>query len=73
MKLMMEKGSTDFVLETDSEVAVQHINVSHHCVHPLTALIEDCKSMLKAGKGVITHTYREGNVCADFLANEGVV
>ncbi len=47
--------------------------VRHERLHSnqLRALLEDCKFLLQTVKGTASHTLREANACADFLANEG--
>ena len=66
---MIQKEWSDFILEIDSKVAYLLINDIGHSEHHLAALIQDCKAMLIQGHGYITHAYRRGKSCTDFLAN----
>lgn len=39
--------------------------------HPLWAIIKDCGYLVEESNATITHIWREANICANFLANEG--
>ncbi|KAK9282646.1 hypothetical protein L1049_010865 [Liquidambar formosana] len=62
----------DMWVKSDYEVAVKLILQGDPHFHPLGLLIMDCRSLMaRPWKCRLTHILREGNSCADFLANLG--
>lgn len=58
----------NIVAETDSEAVAQTLNKEED--HSLNTLIADCRDLLGHFQNAeVTHVYREGNQCADYLAN----
>ena len=61
--LVVEEGWDRVVVET----------VARACNnHPLNTLLTDCEVFLRQCYGVLKHSKREGNTCADLLVNLGV-
>ncbi|CAL5325064.1 unnamed protein product [Camellia sinensis] len=72
LKLALDLNLTGIEVETDATI-MQNIILGNfnHC-HQLSNLIHDCRYLLdRLGTSTISHTYWEGNKCADLLANEG--
>ncbi|KAF7831938.1 ribonuclease H [Senna tora] len=62
----------NIVLETDSLEAIRLIERNNISCHAYSAIIEDIQLMLRANpRWKITHIFREGNQCADFMAKLG--
>ena len=65
-------GYKNIILEIDSLIVANMLITNMICLPLLSTLIDDCKELLKRPWRVIPrHIYREGNICADFLANKG--
>ncbi|XP_028100581.1 uncharacterized protein LOC114299952 [Camellia sinensis] len=63
------KGTEGVDIESDSELAINQIQIEPCLNSPYKALIEDAKFLLKRCNCSLCHTPREGNKCADLLAN----
>ncbi|XP_028055196.1 uncharacterized protein LOC114259389 [Camellia sinensis] len=72
LTILFQKGTTNVVIETDSEQAIQQIQHGPTPNSPFKALIEDAKFLLQRCDCPLIHTFREGNKVADLLANLGV-
>lgn len=60
------------VVESDSNAMVQVLNRDGESRPETDTLITDCNSLMRKIQDVeLVHVYREGNYCADFLANMG--
>lgn len=58
------------IVELDAAVVVQFLQSGVEDTHPCTTLVMDCLSLIREGwVSGIRHIFREGNRCADFLAN----
>ena len=65
-------GFTHIFAETDSEAMVKTLHNDTETSLSDSTLVADCKSLIRQFQDVkIRHVYREGNKCADFLANMG--
>nr|AIK35195.1 LINE-type retrotransposon LIb DNA [Ipomoea batatas] len=66
------RGYNHIIAETDSEAVVQ-VLINDRAVGPFDfTLLADCKSLIHQFQECrIMHTFREGNQCADHLANIG--
>ncbi|CAL5322980.1 unnamed protein product [Camellia sinensis] len=72
LTIILEKSMHDITIETDSEQMVLHINNTTPSNHPHRALLEDIKFLMLRCNCDVSHILREGNKCADGLANMGV-
>ncbi len=63
------------IIELDAKAMLDLLmsdNNTFLCYHPLSALINDCRSLIHSFEEArLLHTYCEGNFCADLLAREG--
>lgn len=72
LNLAWEKGFRKVVIESDSEAAISLVKMGDVKSHPLGGLIQDCKVLIgRFWDCQISHTFREGNTSADFLAGLG--
>ena len=71
LSVALEGGIKGVVVEIDSLNACQLI-MKMEDNYPYRVIIKDSYFLLNSCKGMITHTKREGNQCADLLANLGV-
>ena len=63
-------GLHDVVVELDALIIVQFLKSSVDLSHPCSALLEDVAALVREGwVREVRHIFREGNQCADFLAN----
>ncbi|CAL5377310.1 unnamed protein product [Camellia sinensis] len=62
----------DVLIETDVENVVLHINNTTTSNYLYRALLEDIKFLMQRCNCAVSHILREGNKCADRLANMGV-
>ncbi|KAL7224123.1 hypothetical protein ACSBR1_025559 [Camellia fascicularis] len=62
----------DVLIETDAEQVVIYINSTTPSNYPYKALLEDIKFLMHRCNCEVSHILREGNQCADRLANIGV-
>ncbi|KAK9270737.1 hypothetical protein L1049_026320 [Liquidambar formosana] len=70
LKLAWDNGFTHIQVEFDCEFAIKLITSGDPLLHPWDSLILDCKDFLSCPWDVsLSHTLREGNSCADFIAN----
>ncbi|XP_031121177.1 uncharacterized protein LOC116024424 [Ipomoea triloba] len=66
------RGFTHIIAETDSEALVQALDNGPRGDPSGSTLILDCYSLMNQFQEIkTTHVSREGNQCADFLANMG--
>ena len=66
-----DMGYKNIILEIDSLIIVNMLITNMVCLPLLSALIDDCRELLKRPWRVIPrHIYCKGNICADFLANK---
>lgn len=73
LRLARERGLHGVEVKIDTKAFVHAINNKQKDDHGTGILILDCKNLLTSDnfKG-LSHTLREGNKCADFLANRGM-
>lgn len=71
LNMAHEKGWNRALIESDSMEAVDLVNNEEDSHHPLANIIEDCMELKKALNARVGHIHREGNRCADWLANKG--
>ncbi|GMP65273.1 hypothetical protein CsSME_00026140 [Camellia sinensis var. sinensis] len=72
LTILFQKGTKDVVIESDSELAINQLQNGPCLNSPYKAPIEDAKFLLKRCNCSLQYTPREGNKCADWLANMGV-
>ncbi|KAK4433015.1 putative ribonuclease H protein [Sesamum alatum] len=71
LKLAWDMRVARIEVEIDSEVVLKLVNRANIDVHPLGAVIADCRKLLRMPwEGKFKHTRREGNACADALAKQ---
>ncbi|KAK9286474.1 hypothetical protein L1049_014871 [Liquidambar formosana] len=72
LKIAWDIGFRHLWVESDCEVAVNLILLGDHSFHSSGHIILDCREyLLRNWNCRISHVHREGNKCADFLANWG--
>lgn len=70
LQLAWSCGYRKLFCESDALVAIDLIQHGNVVLHPLGCLILDIRSLLNRDWDcTLHHTYREGNFCADWLAN----
>ncbi|KAK6934581.1 Ribonuclease H domain [Dillenia turbinata] len=73
LQLAIERGPKDIELEVDSLVVFSLLRDNSNLDHPVSALIRCCQSLMTVANVVeFSHTFREGNRCADLLASLGL-
>ncbi|KAL3522371.1 hypothetical protein ACH5RR_015205 [Cinchona calisaya] len=72
LQIAKEKGLNKLILESDSKVVIDLLNNNCEIPPHVRALIADYRSYCLGIQGRFQHSYREGNFCADILANIGV-
>lgn len=72
LTIILEKSMRDVLIETDVENVVLHINTNTTSNYPYRALLEDIKFLMQRCNCAVSRIFREGNKCADGLANMGV-
>ncbi|CAL5355341.1 unnamed protein product [Camellia sinensis] len=72
LTILFQKNTHEVEIETDSALALSQIQDGPYSNSPCRALIEDAKFLLKRCHCSLKHTLREGNKCADQLAQIGV-
>lgn len=74
LRLAVEKGLTDIIVETDSKEVVRLIHHADASSHPLAASILYCRHLLDSFHScTIQHVLPEGNASAEFMENLGDV
>lgn len=74
LRLAVEKGLTDIIVETDSKEVVQLIHHADASSHPLAASVLYCRHLLDSCHScTIQYVLPEGNSCAEFMENLGDV
>ncbi|KAL7227524.1 hypothetical protein ACSBR1_022389 [Camellia fascicularis] len=68
----MQKGLSNIIIETDSQIAMEMLRAGAFTTSPYLAIIEDAKFLLSRCQCTIQHTPREGNYSVDALTNIGV-
>lgn len=72
LRIAKSRGFNLVIAESDSESLVQVLTSGIRMETYDSTLISDCKSLMQAFQVIkIMHVLREGNQCADFLANLG--
>lgn len=71
LTIMLEKGYNNISIESDSLIAVQLINEGPNKEHPQIDLIKEAKNLLARTCSLLSHVFREANLCADHLAHLG--
>ncbi|KAK3020321.1 hypothetical protein RJ639_046533 [Escallonia herrerae] len=66
-----KRMNTNLIIETDSTAAIQLILEQENTNHQLRGLVSDCRYIVQRCRYQIHHTLREGNKCANLLANYG--
>ncbi|KAJ1415896.1 Small GTPase superfamily [Sesbania bispinosa] len=70
LQIAKEKGFQNIWIETDSSVAVKLLQDGFPPTHPCKALLSAILNLMEDHwQVIITHTYREANIVADWLAN----
>ncbi|CAL5371297.1 unnamed protein product [Camellia sinensis] len=69
LTIILEKNMRDVLIETDAEQVVIHINSTTPSNYPYRALLEDIKFLMHRCNCAVRHILREGNQCANRLAN----
>ena len=64
-------GITEMVVNSDSLLSIKLISGSYSKYHVHAALIQDIKDLLSTVNYSLSHTFREGNQCADCFAKLG--
>ncbi|GMP33309.1 hypothetical protein CsSME_00006691 [Camellia sinensis var. sinensis] len=72
LTIILEKSMHDVLIETDAATVVLNINNPTTSNYPYRALLEDIKFLMHRCNCVVSHILREGNQCANDLANIGV-
>uniref|UniRef100_A0A5B7A378 Putative LINE-type retrotransposon LIb DNA n=1 Tax=Davidia involucrata TaxID=16924 RepID=A0A5B7A378_DAVIN len=72
LKLLMEDHASHVIVESDCATAVNLLQDINTGTSVYAALLEDCKFYAsRIANCSFAHTLREGNFCADVLANKG--
>lgn len=72
LKLVKERGFHNVEVEMDANAVVKAINNYARADQEASFLLSDCVNLLDDITFLgVTHTLREGNKCANFLANHG--
>jgi ribonuclease HI len=71
LSLAKEKGIVNLICYSDSLLCTNIITGPTLKYHVYAVLIQDIKELLEQTQASISHTLREGNQCADFLAKLG--
>ncbi|KAL0006134.1 hypothetical protein SO802_013695 [Lithocarpus litseifolius] len=72
LKLALSEGIQNLIVELDARVVIDLINSNVDTVKPYSPLLYDCRCLLRRfPQAQVKHVYREGNRCADALANWG--
>ncbi|XP_028097553.1 uncharacterized protein LOC114297336 [Camellia sinensis] len=72
LTILFQKETKGVDIESYLELAINQIQNDPCLNSPYKALIEDAKFLLKRYDCSLQHTPKEGNKCADLLANMGV-
>lgn len=65
-------GFDKIILEADSEAMIQALENDSAPTSHVNTLVKECKHIMKQFHTIkLCHIFREGNQCADFLANQG--
>lgn len=74
LKLTWEKGHRNVICYSDSLHAINLIQAPLNAWHVYATIIRNVKDLLNLPWNVqLTHTLREANACADFLAKHGAI
>ena len=68
--LAKDKGIVDLMCYSDSLLCINIINWSISKFHVYAVLIQDIKELMEQINATISHTLREGNHYADFMAKQ---
>lgn len=71
LELIRSDQRNTVIVESDSSVAVNLAKAPRDEGHPMAGLLEDIRTLLQLHGCELQHRLRQGNFCADFLANEG--
>ncbi|XP_031126953.1 uncharacterized protein LOC116029190 [Ipomoea triloba] len=72
LKIAVNRGLKKLIVETDSNAMIQALSKDADSRPEADTLIADCKFLLsKIQELELAHVFREGNQCADYLANMG--
>lgn len=72
LKIAIDRGFNKLIVETDSNAMVQALIKDTESRPETDTLIADCNFLMRKIHEVdLIHVYREGNHCADYLANMG--
>lgn len=69
--LAKDKGIMDLICYSDSLLCINIITDPFLKFHVYAVLIQDIKELLEQVQATMSHTLREGNHCADFMAKLG--
>ncbi|CAL5366943.1 unnamed protein product [Camellia sinensis] len=72
LTIIFEKSLRDVLIESDAATVVFNINNPTTINYPHRALLEDIKFLMHRCNCIVSHIPREGNQCANGLANMGV-
>lgn len=69
--LAKQLGLTQVIVELDASVVVHFLKTGLGVTHQCSSLVLDCIALVQEEGWVkeVRHIFREGNRCADFLAN----
>lgn len=72
LQIAVDRGFPKIVLQVDSQAVATMISGLHHAAGIGRNLLIRIRELLsKLSEFLVLHVYREGNMCADVLANEG--
>ncbi|XVF29316.1 hypothetical protein REPUB_Repub15cG0110400 [Reevesia pubescens] len=71
LHLAMEMGLQHLIIQVDAAAIIPLLqDITIHNNHPSASILQDCHAMISYFNSVqVQHVYREGNRCADKLAN----
>jgi ribonuclease HI len=72
IEVAVDKGYTNLWMESDSQLVILAFKSSSVVPWHLKARWENCLYLTRSMSFFVTHIYREGNFCADRLANIGL-
>ncbi|CAL5382095.1 unnamed protein product [Camellia sinensis] len=71
LTMVLEKGLHEVIIETDFILAEELLNKGPPSNCPFRSIVEDSRHLIRRRNCSIQHILREGNKCADLLANMG--
>lgn len=71
LTIILQKGMNQVMIETNAEQVVQLLQEEPGDRCPFKNLVEDAQILLRGCDCSVQHVWKEGNLCADFLAKMG--